>query len=281
MKAIADTLEVSRSNLIERLERERPARGRYRKAEDSELLAEIRPLVDERPTYGYRRITALLNRRRRKPGRQLLNHKRIYRIMHSAQLLLQQCTGKRIDRVHDGTVQTLRSNTRWSSDGLEIHCWNGEIVRVAFVLDTCDREVIAWAASTAGVSGEMVRDLMLLSVERRFGCYRTPHRIQWLSDNGSGYIAGDTIDFATSLGLWSCFTPVRSPQSNGMSESFVKTFKRDYIRCNPIPDAATVLSKLDDWFEDYNNVHPHSSLRMLSPREFIQANSSLAECPAS
>jgi transposase InsO family protein len=76
---------------------------------------------------------------------------------------------------------------------VEIHCWNGEIVRIAFVLDTCDREVMAWVASTAGVSGEMVRDLMLLSVERRFGGYRTPHRIQWLSDNGSGYTADDTI----------------------------------------------------------------------------------------
>ncbi len=66
-----------------------------------------------------------------------------------------------------------------------------------------------------------------------------------------------------------------------MSEALVKTFKRDYVRCNPIPDAATVLSQLDAWFEDYNSVHPHGSLRMLSPREFIYANSSLAACPAS
>ena len=30
-------------------------------------------------------------------------------------------------------------NTRWCSDGLEIGCYNGERVRVAFALDCCDR----------------------------------------------------------------------------------------------------------------------------------------------
>jgi putative transposase len=113
-------------------------------------------------------------------------------------------------------------------------------VRVAFAMDTCDREVITWAASTMGFSGEMIRDMMLLAVERRFGSHRVPHPLEWLSDNGSCYTAGDTIDFACQLGLLACFTPVRSPESNGISESFVKTFKRDYVRCNPCPTAKIV-----------------------------------------
>ena len=49
------------------------------------------------------------------------------------------------------------SNRRWSSDGLEIACWNGEVVRGAFAIDTHDREIIVWQASTGGISGEMVR----------------------------------------------------------------------------------------------------------------------------
>ena len=52
---------------------------------------------------------------------------------------------------------------------LEIACWNGEAVRVAFAIDTHDREVMAWVASTGGVRGTMVRDLMLACVEARFG----------------------------------------------------------------------------------------------------------------
>ena len=57
-------------------------------------------------------------------------------------------------------------------------------LRVAFALDTCHREVMAWCASTSGISGEMVRDLMLNATERRFGGAHTPQPIQWLSDNG-------------------------------------------------------------------------------------------------
>ena len=122
-----------------------------------------------------------------------------------------------------------------------------------------------------GISGEMVRDLMLEAVEKRFGAARTPTPIQWLSDNGSAYRAHETIEFAIRLGLVPCFTPVRSPQSNGMAEAFVKTFKRDYAYIHDRPDAQTVLSQLSHWFEDYNEVHPHKTLRLKSPREFIRS----------
>ena len=101
----------------------------------------------------------------------------------------------------------------------------------------------------------MVRDLMLDCVERRFDALRAPHQVQWLTDNGSAYTAAETIDFATVLNLAACFTPVRSAQSNGVSEAFVKTFKRDYARVNPRPDAISVLQRLDEWFEDYNTLH--------------------------
>lgn len=104
------------------------------------------------------------------------------------------------------------------SDGFEFTCWNGDIVRGAFIIDAHDREIIAWrAVVSAGVSGSDIRDIMLEAVERRFGTYRAPAVVEMLSDNGSPYIARDTQIFARQLGLKPCFTPVRSPQSNGMS----------------------------------------------------------------
>ena len=278
MKAVADTLGVARSNLVERLSGNQRKHETYVKPDDSDLLPLIRELVDSRPTYGYRRITALLIRSFLATGAPRANHKRIFRIMKLYGLLLQRHTGRRIERAHDGTVRTLRSNMRWCSDGFEISCWNGEIVRVAFTLDTCDREAITWTASTAGVTGEMVRDMMLVAVERRFGDYRAPHRVEYLADNGSCYTASETIDFALALGLMPRFTPIRSPESNVMAESFVKTFKRDYVRCNPRPNALNVINQVGFWFEDYNSSNPRRSLKMLSPREFIKANLLLAAC---
>jgi putative transposase len=174
VRRVAEVLEVSRSQLHERLRHGAKPRTHYRKSEDAELLQPVRRLVDERPTYGYRRIGALLNRERVLAGLPRLNHKRLYRLMAQNGLLLQRYTGKPPGRAHDGKIITIRPNLRWTSDGFEIACWNGEVVRVAFALDTCDREAMAWCASTGGISGEMIRDLMLEATERRFGTARTP-----------------------------------------------------------------------------------------------------------
>ncbi len=168
----------------------------------------------------------------------------------------------------------MRSNLRWCSDGLEFTCWNGEVIRLAFIIDAFDREIIAWTAvANAGISGSDVRDMMLEAVEKRFSATRAPHAIEHLSDNGSAYTARDTRLFAQALNLTPCFTPVASPQSNGMSEAFVKTLKRDYIRISQVPDAQTALRLIDGWIEDYNEIHPHSALKMASPRQFIRAKS--------
>jgi transposase InsO family protein len=68
-----------------------------------------------------------------------------------------------------------------------------------------------------------------------------------------------------------CFTPVRSPESNGIAEAFIETLKRDYVYITPLPDAATVLGLVSAWIDDYNTVHPHSALAMRSPVEFRSA----------
>lgn len=77
------------------------------------------------------------------------------------------------------------------------------------------------------ISGSDSRTIMLEAVECRFRTYRAPTVVEMLTDNGSPYVARDMQIFARQLGLTPCFTPIRSPQSNGMSEAFVKTLKRN------------------------------------------------------
>ena len=277
MKAVAETLAVSRSNLHDRLSGSAKPRRSYHKAQDAAILPRIQALVAKRPTYGYRRITALLNRDLRAQGLPPVNHKRVYRIMARNSLLLERSGFDRPERSHDGKVIMMRSNLRWCSDGLEFTCWNGAVIRAAFLIDAHDREIISWrAVANAGISGSDVRDMLLEAVERRFGIHHAPEVVEVLSDNGSAYTARETRIFARQLGLKPCFTPVASPQSNGMSEAFVKTLKRDYVRVNPLPNAETVLSLIGDWIEDYNENHPHSGLKWKSPREFIKAKTETA-----
>jgi transposase InsO family protein len=63
--------------------------------------------------------------------------------------------------------------------------------------------------------------------------------------NGSCFTVRETLAFAHAVGLVPCFTPVRSPESNGIAEAFVKTFKRDYVRLSARPDAAAVMAELE------------------------------------
>ncbi|EER6124855.1 DDE-type integrase/transposase/recombinase, partial [Escherichia coli] len=149
------------------------------------------------------------------------------------------------------------SNQRWCSDGFEFCCDNGERLRVTFALDCCDREALHWAVTTGGFNSETVQDVMLGAVERRFGNDLPSSPVEWLTDNGSCYRANETRQFARMLGLEPKNTAVRSPESNGIAESFVKTIKRDYISIMPKPDGLTAAKNLAEAFEHYNEWHPH------------------------
>ena len=64
---------------------------------------------------------------------------------------------------------------------------------------------------------------------------RAARAVEWLSDNGPPYTGKETRDFATQLNLAPCFTPVASPESHGLAEAFVRTFKHDYARLVALP----------------------------------------------
>ena len=108
MTTVASTLGVARSNIVERRDGHRPKRGPQTREGDVELAADIRRLVDKRPTYGYRRIAALLKRERRSPGKAPVNAKRVFRLMTKHGLMLERHTGRRRPREHDGQVATIR-----------------------------------------------------------------------------------------------------------------------------------------------------------------------------
>ena len=149
MKAVAEVIGVSRSNVIEQL-RDRPKKRLGRPPPpDDELVADIKAVIAERPTYGYRRVHAILKRQALAAGRKPPNHKRVYRVMKVYGLLLDRHVGG-VERRHDGRIAVNERNRRWHSDGFEIGCDNGEKVRIAFVLDCCDREAMSFPATTGG-----------------------------------------------------------------------------------------------------------------------------------
>ncbi|WP_457369430.1 IS3 family transposase [Pseudomonas sp. TE36184] len=270
VKLVSECLGVARSQLTVRIKQSvSPKTRRSRPVNDAELVAEIQQQVSELPSYGYRRVWGLLRRARETQLLPAINVKRVYRVMRDHNLLLERRLKQPgVPRRHEGRIAVKTSDTRWCSDGFEFRCEDGAKLSVTFALDCCDREAIGWVASPTGYSGDDIRDLMLESVEKRFGDQLPTTPVQWLSDNGSAYTAEQTRLFARQIGLQPVTTPVRSPQSNGMAESFVKTIKRDYVAHMPKPDRETALRNLAIAFEHYNEQHPHSALKYRSPREF-------------
>ncbi|HHK8814180.1 TPA: IS3 family transposase, partial [Escherichia coli] len=248
---------------------------RSRHSDDMDVLLRIHHVIGELPTYGYRRVWALLRRQAELDGMPAINAKRVYRIMRQNALLLERKTAvPPSKRAHTGKVAVKESNQRWCSDGFEFRCDNGEKLRVTFALDCCDREALHWAVTTGGFDSETVQDVMLGAVERRFGNELPASPVEWLTDNGSCYRANETRQFARMLGLEPKNTAVRSPESNGIAESFVKTIKRDYISVMPKPDGLTAAKNLAEAFEHYNEWHPHSALGYRSPREYLRQQAS-------
>ncbi|QTA05208.1 IS3-like element IS2 family transposase [Escherichia albertii] len=244
---------------------------RSRHTDDTDVLLRIHHVIGELPTYGYRRVWALLRRQAELDGMPAINAKRVYRIMRQNTLLLERKPAvPPSKRAHTGRVAVKESNQRWCSDGFEFCCDNGERLRVTFALDCCDREALHWAVTTGGFNSETVQDVMLGAVERRFGNDLPSSPVEWLTDNGSCYRANETRQFARMLGLEPKNTAVRSPESNGIAESFVKTIKRDYISIMPKPDGLTAAKNLAEAFEHYNEWHPHSALGYRSPREYLR-----------
>jgi putative transposase len=259
---IAQNLKISRQAMYKK------SRGRrvfYDKKEDQNILPLIQGVTEKRSTYGYKRVTAMVNRNH---GCKL-NKKRVYRIMKKHGLLLPKT---KVERKHSGTgkVMTLHSNTRWCSDAFEIKCFNAEKVYVAFSLDCKDREAMAYVARKRPLLAQDIQELMITSVEHRFGDTRTPRMVEWLTDRGAIYRAKNVQQLGRWLGLKTCYTAPYSPSSNGMAEAFVGTFKRDYVYVSDCYSADQVIGQLQQWFDDYNNVAPHSALDMQAPREYLK-----------
>lgn len=238
---------------------------RYARADDRMVTAQIRTVIRTRASYGARRVRALVNREFATG----YNLKRIQRVMELNGWKLPRATRRRTGRAHRGLIQRAASNERWCSDVLEIACWDGEIVQLGFVLDCHDREALATVAAARDLLGTDIQELMQRAVAGRFGTGERPDApIQWLSDNGSIYTALDTLITAERLHLVPITTPAASPESNGMSEAFVNTMRRDYFAGADLSTAGVVLDQIPAWIADYNAVAPHSALGFQSPQQY-------------
>src|SRR5262249_51628033 len=164
-------------------------------------------------------------------------------------LMLAPRVHRRHGRPHLGQIRQPASNQRWCSDVFVLPCWSGEVLSVAFAIDCHDREVFAWTASPRPLTGADIRTLMDKALWARFGeaTLKAPHAIQWLSHNGPNTRPRPRCSPRTSSAWCRSRLPAYSPESNGLPEAFVGTFKRDYVDGAELQDAESVLAQLGRW----------------------------------
>src|SRR5215831_13290124 len=221
MTAICEVLGIARRT-ADYVAQGRPG-GRQHRVADGTVLQQIQAVTNSQATYSHRHVWAMVNR----TFLTGYNRKRIRRVMQLHGLMLTPRVHRRHGRPHLGQIQQPASNQRWCSDVFLIPCWSGEVLSVAFAIDCHDREVPAWVASPRPLTGADIRTLMDKALWARFGeaALKAPHAVQWLSDNAPQYTATASVLYAHELGLVPITTPAYSPQSNGLAEAFVKTFK--------------------------------------------------------
>jgi len=235
-----------------------------RKQLAEQAKATILKITAVNATYGTPRVKALLKR----DYNMDLSKYMIHRFMKEEHLLIKRNRTRGCSRPHTGKISMDESNTRWASDITSIKCWNGQKLRFTYILDCCDRSIIAWKAGLHMQACDielMLQDALL----NRFGdALPQKGSLQFLHDNGPEYIEKN---LRKNIKLWKiedCNTPTYSPQSNGMCEAFNGTFKRDYVYENCLDNPETVYNQIQKWVDEYNQFAPHSALNMKTPNEF-------------
>jgi putative transposase len=222
------------------------------------------------PAYGYRRITAELNRRGF-----AINHKRVLRLMREDNLL---CLRRRAFVVttnsrHDLPVYSnlarqitpSRVNQLWVADITYIRL-RTEFVYLAVLLDAFSRRVIGWALGRT-----LEADLALSALEMALRQRQPAPGLVHHSDRGVQYASRDYTDLLKGRQIQISMSRKGNPYDNAACESFMKTLKYEEVYRTEYRDLADAYASIGEFMERvYNQQRLHSALGYVPPVEFEQ-----------
>jgi putative transposase len=224
---------------------------------DVALEQQVEELAQRHPRYGYRRVWALLRRRR-----QHVNKKRIHRLWKRAKLQVRKVRRKRRAAKPTGLpVQATHPNHVWTYDFVLDACLRGTPLKVLTVMDEFTREGLA-----IEVASSMPASKVILVLERLFRMHGAPQFLR--SDNGPEFVALAVRAWLAQHQTATLYIDPGCPWQNGYEERFNGTVRDECLNLYAFHTVAEARVVLSAYLREYNEARPHSSLGYRTPAEF-------------
>jgi putative transposase len=231
---------------------------------DVTILEAVKRISIERPSFGTRRMAAILTRELGTP----VNRKKVQRIFRALNWVSPAMKKSEIIRSAARLLKPEAPNTLWEADMTYIWCGRDGWCYLFNVLDVFTRIWLGYAFDIrAGRDNAIMSVNNSLATNTEIDAGALTLRV----DNGSQYRSRQFIDSMKALGIRLEFIFANTPEQNGHVESFHKTLKREYIWARDFRDYQEAEVAIADAFKDYNEKRPHSSLNYRTPYEFISA----------
>ncbi len=265
IERMCQLVPVSRRSFYRSLKEQQPAE------EELEVRSAIQQIaLEHRRRYGYRRITAELQRR----GMQI-NHKRVVRIMREDNLLGLQPQRFKVTTNSNHKLEVYLNlaarmklsgiNQLWVADITYIRL-KAEFVYLAVILDGFSRKVVGWALDRT-LAVRLTIGALEQAIERRQPAPSLVHH----SDRGFQYAHAEYIAILEKYHMVPSMSRPANPYDNASCESFMKTLKREEIYANKYDDLENLRANIEEFIEQYyNRQRLHSALGYRSPEEFEQ-----------
>lgn len=232
-------------------------RYRARRRDETALRTRLRTLAQERPRFGYRRLTVLL---RREFG--AVNHKRVHRLYCAEGLQVRRRVRKRLAATQrPARVEPTTIGTAWSVDFTHDTLADGRTFRTLNIIDRVSRVCHAIVVDTGLPSVRVIREF-----ERVAALVGQPAEIR--VDNGPEFISRALDTWAAARGITLDFTRPGKPTDNGHIESFNGKFRDECLSQHWFLSLNDARQLIEDWRVDYNSVRPHSALGNLTPHAY-------------
>ena len=238
---------------------------------EMEIRDEMQKIAVESPAYGYRRITAELQKRGF-----AINHKRVLRMMREDNLL---CLRRRAflvttdSRHHLPVYPNLARemmtptaiNQLWVADITYVRL-RTEFVYLAVILDAFSRRVIGWALGQT-LEAELAITALRMALDQRQPLPGLVHH----SDRGVQYASLAYTELLKQHQAAISMSRKGNPYDNAACESFMKTLKQEEVYRNEYLDFQDAVASIGEFLERvYNQQRLHSALGYLPPSEFEQ-----------